>query len=563
MPGAVISGHAKLESNCQECHVRFNKVAQTKLCMDCHKVVSADFQNRQGFHGRIEEKECRTCHTEHKGRNANLAPLNIKTFDHDKTDFPLTGAHKRSDKVQCNSCHESKKKYREAPLACAGCHQKADKHKGSLGADCGSCHVDRDWKEAKFDHSKTGFFLKGKHADVTCKNCHADPERFKGASQECVSCHVKVDKHLGVYGKKCETCHVERDWKGIEFNHNREPIFKLSGKHLSVKCVACHTGPIYKEKAPTNCVSCHRKDDVHKGGLGEKCTSCHSEAKWNASGFDHDNSTKFLLLGKHATTKCGACHKLGLKENADTKEKLGTSCVSCHKSDDKHKGDFGEKCESCHAEKDWAVIHLNHDRATRYVLRGKHEQVKCVSCHTGMLYQQRLSQDCLSCHTKNDVHKNQLGKRCESCHTEKNWKVAQVDHGRARFPLHGKHVNVECGKCHQTQLFRDSPSDCYSCHKKDDVHKLRLDSKCESCHNAQLWKSWDFNHDTRTKYKLDGAHKKITCVSCHKNVMSDQVALPTSCVGCHEKNDVHGGEFGHLCERCHVTTDFKTLNLDY
>jgi len=32
-----------------------------------------------------------------------------------------------------------------------------------------------------------------------------------------------------------------------------------------------------------------------------------------------------------------------------------------------------------------------------------------------------------------------------------------------------------------------TPSDCYSCHKKDDdkVHKRRLGKKCESCHNAR------------------------------------------------------------------------------
>ena len=187
--------------------------------------------------------------------------------------------------------------------------------------------------------------------------------------------------------------------------------------------------------------------------------------------------------------------------------------------------------------------------------------MKCVACHTGKLYQQKLVQDCISCHVKNDVHKEKLGKRCESCHNEKDWKSATIDHGRTRFPLLGLHVKVECKKCHQTKLFRDTPSDCFSCHKKDDdkIHKRRLGTKCESCHNARSWKAWDFDHDTRTKFKLDGGHKKLDCYACHKKTMGDRIVVPGTCVGCHDNDDVHRGEFGQQCDRCHVTSDFKTL----
>jgi hypothetical protein len=561
MPGEVIQGHAKLEENCKECHVRFDKDAQTRLCADCHKDVKADIQKHEGFHGRLAEKECRTCHTEHKGRDAKIVVLDTKTFDHTKTDFPLLGAHQKQEKIKCRDCHEAKKKYREAPSECNACHRKDDKHKGSLGTDCKSCHNERDWKETKFDHSleKTRFVLIGKHADVKCSKCHVDPAKYKGAPHECVACHLKDDKHKGQYGKKCETCHTEKDWKKIEFDHDTQTKFKLLGKHELAKCVSCHKTPLFaKEKTPTTCVACHRKDDVHKGGLGEKCATCHNEEKWKSTRFDHDKDTKFPLLGKHVTTKCDACHKPELKTAA---EKLATTCIGCHKKDDKHKESFGTKCESCHKEKGWKEIIFDHGRDTKYALKGKHEKVKCASCHTGNLYQQKLQQDCIGCHKKDDVHKEKLGKRCESCHNEKDWKDTRVDHGRTRFPLLGLHVKVECKKCHQTQLFRDTPSDCYSCHKKDDdkVHKRRLGNKCETCHNARSWKAWDFDHDKRTKFKLDGGHKKPDCYACHKKEMDDRVVAPRSCIGCHENDDKHQGEFGQLCERCHVTSDFRTI----
>ena len=561
MPGEVIQGHAKLESECKECHVHFNKEAQTGLCEDCHKDVKADIQKHQGFHGRLDEIKCRTCHTEHKGRNANIVILDTNNFDHTKTDFPLLGAHLKREKVKCKDCHAAKKKYREAPSACNDCHHKVDKHKGSLGTDCKSCHNERSWKETRFDHTfeKTRFVLKGKHADVKCSKCHADPTRFKGAPHECVACHLKVDKHKGKYGKKCETCHVERSWKAIQFDHDVATKFKLLGKHKTVKCISCHTAPLFaKQKTPTTCIACHRKDDIHKGGLGGKCETCHSEVKWKSTRFDHDRNTKFPLKGKHVTTKCDACHTPTLKARG---EKLPMACIGCHRKDDKHKENFGTKCETCHKESAWKTIIFKHDRDTKYALKGKHVQVKCVSCHKGRLYQQKLPQNCSSCHTKDDVHKGKLGKRCESCHNEKEWKDTRFDHGRARFPLLGLHIKVECKKCHQTQLFRDTPSDCYSCHKKDDdkVHKRRLGTKCETCHNSRSWKAWDFDHDRRTKFKLDGGHRKLNCYACHMKAMGDHVVVPSSCIGCHDNDDVHRGAFGPQCERCHVTSDFKTL----
>ena len=41
-----------------------------ELCLDCHKDVAKDVHGKAGFHGRIREPVCRTCHTEHKGRGA-------------------------------------------------------------------------------------------------------------------------------------------------------------------------------------------------------------------------------------------------------------------------------------------------------------------------------------------------------------------------------------------------------------------------------------------------------------------------------------------------------------
>ena len=87
MPGKVIAGHARYEEDCKSCHVRFDKGAQTGLCLDCHKEVASDVRARQGFHGRQKEQECRACHGE--------------------LTSSIEGPHAGGDGLSCTTCHRS------------------------------------------------------------------------------------------------------------------------------------------------------------------------------------------------------------------------------------------------------------------------------------------------------------------------------------------------------------------------------------------------------------------------------------------------------------------------
>jgi hypothetical protein len=97
-----------------------------------------------------------------------------------------------------------------------------------------------------------------------------------------------------------------------------------------------------------------------------------------------------------------------------------------------------------------------------------------MACHKGHLYKDKVQSTCYACHQQDDKHKGQEGKKCESCHNEKDWKDTRFDHGLSRFPLLGKHIKVECKKCHLTPAFKDAPMECNGCHAKEDVHKKRL-----------------------------------------------------------------------------------------
>ena len=437
MPGPVIQGHANLESACGNCHVRFDRAAQAQLCLDCHKPVKADVAAGSGFHGRLKERghDCRSCHTEHKGRGARIIALDEKKFDHAQTDFLLRGKHKTAK--SCASCHRAGVKYRAAPTDCLSCHRKDDKHKGGLGAKCGTCHNEDTWKEARFDHAKTKFPLRLAHADakIKCDACHVD-NKFTGTARECVACHRKDDMkdgHKGRFGARCEKCHDEGEWKVSTFRHDRDTHFQLLDRHRIVKCDSCHRAPLFVEKTPTRCIACHRKDDAHKNTLGDKCEKCHNAKGWKGTSFVHDTDTQFVLRDKHKAAKCEACHK-----DKNLREKLPLKCAACHEREDRdkgHKGNFGDKCETCHNAKDFKPALFDHQRDTKFSLGAKHLKVKCEDCHRGPLYRTKTEISCHACHKKDDIHFGTYGVDCDRCHVGDDWrKVVDKEGGRNAPP---------------------------------------------------------------------------------------------------------------------------------
>jgi hypothetical protein len=223
MPGPVISGHAKFEADCRNCHVAFAKTEQNTLCLDCHKDVARDLRTGAGYHGKspnVSKAGCVSCHTDHQGREADIVHLDKDTFNHRFTDFPLRGTHQG---VACNDCHIPEKLFREAETQCIACHKDDDSHKGNLGDRCASCHNEQNWLAAvtTFDHAEsTGYPLLGGHADVSCGACHAD-QTFKSTPTACVDCHRSDDVHTGTNGSTAKAA-TAFDVENLDFDHARK-----------------------------------------------------------------------------------------------------------------------------------------------------------------------------------------------------------------------------------------------------------------------------------------------------------------------------------------------------
>src|SRR5688572_29456456 len=73
-PGNLTSSHAQWDNQggCNSCHVDGTNAIDDKKCLNCHdhKDLGARIAQNKGFHASstVKGKQCKTCHTEHKGR---------------------------------------------------------------------------------------------------------------------------------------------------------------------------------------------------------------------------------------------------------------------------------------------------------------------------------------------------------------------------------------------------------------------------------------------------------------------------------------------------------------
>lgn len=356
-----------------------------------------------GCHGResphesaIDRKSCGECHTEQSWTE-------LRTFDHARTAYPLSGAHRD---VTCAGCHRRGDELRLLGVRhaeCSDCHR--DPHAGRLGSGCSGCHRTDGWGRVpaervadRFDHARTAFPLRGAHARAACAACH-DRARARRSglritfrqgtehatfprpvASACGSCHV--DAHQGQLrgaAAACERCHGEAGWLPVRFDiarHQRETRFPLEGAHLAVPCGRCHTpqpgGGARLRFPDLDCAACHREQDPHGSMFaGRTCASCHRGGAFRGIRFDH--------------------------VGADAR-----SCATCHDKDDPHGAQFrGRGCGECHVTTTFRIAGFDHAR-TRLPLTGAHASVPCAACHPraadGVIRYRPIATDCASCH---------------------------------------------------------------------------------------------------------------------------------------------------------------------
>jgi hypothetical protein len=430
---------------------------------------------------------------------------------------------------------------------------------------------------------------------ANCQQCHETGRKVTAA--KCLTCHKpiadRIARRAGVHrsATECVSCHVEHAGVDAElrhidvraFNHAVETGFALDGLHAktAATCAACHKTRSFLDARPA-CSTCHA--DPHKGGLGPDCTRCHSTKvafKQSRAQFDH-TTARFALTGAHREVACASCHKTSAFRGVEF-----STCASCHT--DPHRKKFGAACTSCHTTEKWNTRSVDHSK-TAFPLAGAHAQVACAKCHQTATMTTPLKFDrCSSCHV--NVHRESVKDDCRSCHNQTSFTGAAFDHTvKTGFALEGKHDGLACAKCHTAVSAHDVPlarkvvdyrgaaRECVACHGEKDPHKGEFGRACESCHRPATFAVKDFKHPRAPEF-FGGQHDKVPCQQCHvagkrqapartasarpaavlvtslSPSRSPSPSLSMECASCH--TDVHFGQVGVACERCHAVDGAK------
>ncbi|MBK9098156.1 MAG: hypothetical protein IPM14_08605 [bacterium] len=267
----LLGAHTTIQ--CSNCHQGVI-TGLNSACISCHQ---DDFNIAPNHVAQGFPTNCEMCH--------NSISWNQVTFDHNATNFPLTGAH---ISVDCSSCHESG--FTGTTTICYDCHTSDYQQSTnpshtalSLPTDCSQCHTTNpDWQPATFPIHNQFFELLGAHANITdCADCHNG--NYTNTPNTCIGCHqseyngTNDPPHLVLnFSFDCLTCHNMNGWTPANFNHSFYPI---SGHHNNVNCNQCHSEANYQPQ----CLSCHMDDflEEHDPGDPTNCWNCHDTFDWS------------------------------------------------------------------------------------------------------------------------------------------------------------------------------------------------------------------------------------------------------------------------------------------
>lgn len=461
---------------CRDCHAEGGDHALEVLrpgssdagrqCADCHQAPhSAPFLAGNADAASVQKAAvCAVCHSLDLPKFTDPG-VTVNPAQHAHGGFPLQPPH---DAVACAGCHRPGTSWIErhpgrSPQQCRACH--GDPHQGQFDSGpfaaggCVGCHASTHFAPHEFDlehHRRAALPLDGKHAELECKQCHADPaadavRTFRGTPHRCEQCHQDVhgDAFALQSGRlqaaprgSCALCHGTDAFAELDhgrFDHRDWTGFGIDGAHAQIECTDCHArtaepdalGRRFGRVPPhgdgvASCATCH--GDPHAGAFDNGklpavidgrhgCERCHDTASFRAlpHGFDHGAATGFVLTGRHAQLDCTACHER-LPQAAATgrtwREAKGRDCADCHR--DPHQRQFERlgqtDCNRCHkSTTTFATLSFRHNLDSRFQLGDQHAKVPCASCHKPEAIEGKtvtrfkpLPVDCIGCHGREE-----------------------------------------------------------------------------------------------------------------------------------------------------------------
>ncbi len=260
--------------------------------------VAGDGDKATRTHGGFtRDLDCSACHSADGWGLAGTA--GTSGFDHDRTGFPLRGAH---EQAECAGCHQGKG---TPATTCDGCHR--DAHEGKLEGECAECHAATGWDDTatRERHRRSRMPLTGRHALLDCAACHRrqDERTWSELPTDCYACHADdyrrsdvhpdhdgdpADPTQEAFSRTCGRCHRTSGWtpavidpatiaRRIYPAAGHDDVFVLSsGAHVATACASCHVDA--KRQRRVRCDGCHTRAAVrtqHQGTrVGRTAASC-------------------------------------------------------------------------------------------------------------------------------------------------------------------------------------------------------------------------------------------------------------------------------------------------
>jgi len=344
-----------VNADCKLCHKTLVFSEAKSDCILCH----------QDVHQATTGSDCSRCHTPVSWLVNDITGL------HQMSRFPLLGAHRTADCIQCHKS-ENKARFDVSGVNCIDCHRdkymattKPNHPLAGFSEDCSKCHPVNSfqWEGAGFNHNF--FALVQGHASPSCADCHKTA-LYSAASRECNSCHntdylatKNPDHKASNFPVTCDNCHtLAPGWKPASFDHTK---FPLTLGHSTPACIDCHKNGNYTNTS-AECYSCHQTDYANSTNpkhstlaFSTVCTQCHTtNPGWKPASYtQHDTKSFPIYSGRHkgTWTTCSECHPNSSNYAAFT-------CISCHEHnktsmDSKHRGENGysydsPSCLRCH-----------------------------------------------------------------------------------------------------------------------------------------------------------------------------------------------------------------------
>jgi hypothetical protein len=221
-PGELSQGHAALEDNCAACHSPVKGV-EAKNCIVCHANNHTVLERQPtAFHANINS--CTACHLEHQGRVATTSKMDHVSL-----------------------------------------------------ARIGFKELERQPKQAGVNVPAIKRWLEETHS-ASQQSAHPNL-RPEEALLNCATCHQTKDRHVGLFGADCASCHATAKWTVAEFRHPSA---------TSQSCAQCHQAPPSHYMMHFNMISkkiARQEDSQVAGCCGpvqvNQCYRCHQTTSWN------------------------------------------------------------------------------------------------------------------------------------------------------------------------------------------------------------------------------------------------------------------------------------------